>query len=991
MDAANRVKLSALALAGLVAACTGSAGKSGKPCTIVTSADGTSVLQCPDDGGTLALPGAVDASASTPGSCTVSAVDGGSQISCADGTKTFVPNGINGAPGASAESGKSCMVQDNADGTKTLTCPGEDGGMVTISVRSAQANFATLSDEDKAGLDMKIAVSGVTVPASNQPVVSLKVTDQWGNGIAGLPAGNFRFALLKLVPTTPAAGKPAPVGANGSANDTWVSYMAATPTSTAGTETAAATAAATNGVLKDNGDGTYVYTFTRKVTDAGVPYDANATHRLVILMYQTVNSLQVFAPVNFVKDFVPATGASVDGKNEKIDPAACAECHGSFRTKAGGTGAFHGGARYDFKTCVACHNDQRRNTALPGTGTTPSVDLDAPGVVGADGKWTGNAALVNGEAFINLPIMIHKIHMGEELTLKGGTYPGIAMPYETTYPQDIRNCDKCHRKVAMADNFKSKPSRRACGSCHDGTSFTFPAPAGRKTHVGGAATEDASCITCHPATGAKAPASIGVLDAHVSVIPPDPLSSFFGGTGSDASRRNAAWMPAAGNLPAGAAKIAYEIKSVERDTNGNPVMVFRFTKDGTPVVFNTYAAGSVTELMDDFIGSPSLQFAYAIPQDGIEKPADFNVAPSVYLRTLWGGAGTGGSAGTLAFDSATGYYTATLTGIVIPDNAVMLTGGIGYSYSLGSTTPLTQTNVPGFPYGDATVVTGCATSQKCGGLVVTAGDAWKTATGYTARRPIIDNAKCLACHEQLGVKPSFHVGQRNDGPTCAFCHLPNRTSSGWSASSGVFVHAIHGASIRSQDDNWHAACPPGTAFPATCSKENASPYYAKITYPGKLNNCSQCHAAGTFDFSASASAAALPNLLPITVAAGVLKPAISTSAYVTPLLSETGTDFGNVFSTGNITSGTVAGTACTTAAPCACTVAAPCVAADTTLVNSPVTSVCSSCHDSDNARTHFKMFGGSFYETRGTAKTKSEQCLMCHGPGSLASIAVVHR
>jgi OmcA/MtrC family decaheme c-type cytochrome len=485
--------------------------------------------------------------------------------------------------------------------------------------------------------------------------------------------------------------------------------------------------------------------------------------------------------------------------------------------------------------------------------------------------------------------------------------------------------------------------------------------------------------------------SVGVLDAHVSVIPPDPLSSFFGGTGSDASRRNAAWMPAAGNLPAGAAKIVYEIKSVERDANKNPVMVFRFTMDGKPVVFNTYAAGSVTELMDNFIGSPSLQFAYAIPQDGVAKPADFNVAPSVYLRTLWSGTGTGASAGKLTFDSTTGYYTATLTGTVIPDNALMLTGGVGYSYSLGSTTPLTQTNVPGYPYGDATVVKGCATGQKCGGLVVTAGDAWKTATGYTARRPIVENGKCTACHEQLGVKPSFHVGQRNDGPTCSFCHLPNRTSGGWSASSAVFVHGIHGAAVRSQDDNWHAACPAGTTFPDTCTKENAAPYYAKVTYPGKLNDCSQCHAVGTNDFSASASAAAVANLIPTTVAAGVLKPDISTSAYVAPLVPAAGTDFGNVFSTSNITSGTVAGTACTTAAPCVCTLAAPCAAADTTLVNSPVTAVCSACHDSANALSHFKMFGGSFYEARSTAKTKTEQCMMCHGPGAVAAIAKVHK
>jgi hypothetical protein len=38
-----------------------------------------------------------------------------------------------------------------------------------------------------------------------------------------------------------------------------------------------------------------------------------------------------------------------------------------------------------------------------------------------------------------------------------------------------------------------------------------------------------------------------------------------------------------------------------------------------------------------------------------------------------------------------------------------------------------------------------------------------------------------------------------------------------------------------------------------------------------------------------------------------------------------------------------------------------------------------------------QMMGGSFYETRAVAQTKAEQCLMCHGPGTVASIASVHQ
>jgi hypothetical protein len=124
-----------------------------------------------------------------------------------------------------------------------------------------------------------------------------------------------------------------------------------------------------------------------------------------------------------------------------------------------------------------------------------------------------------------------------------------------------------------------------------------------------------------------------------------------------------------------------------------------------------------------------------------------------------------------------------------------------------------------------------------------------------------------------------------------------------------------------------------------------------------------------------------------TVAAGVIKPNISTSPYV----KTDGTDYGNVFATSNVTSGTVGATACSTTAPCVCSLAVPCVAAATTLVKSPIAAACSSCHDSPTAISHMQMMGGSFYETRAAAQTKAEQCLMCHGPGTVASIAMVHQ
>jgi OmcA/MtrC family decaheme c-type cytochrome len=963
-----------------LAACGGAeVGPHSQSCTISRNDAGASILVCPDGTtATLSSPTVIGGTTN----CTIQAPDGGAKkILCSDGTEVVIPTS-----GGSA--GASCAVVSNGDGTSTMTCPGLDGGTVTLTVRNALSNFASKTADELAALDLKVTITSITIPATGKPVVAFKVTDMNSNdAIAGIPAVDMRFALLKLVPAA-------------KGNDTWVSYMAANANSTPGTETAAATASATNGALVDNGDGTYVYMFAKNVADAanaGTTYDQAATHRFAMQVSQTANGLQVFAPLNVVKDFIPATGQDVTGTTDKVDPAACLDCHSSFRAKAGGTGAFHGGARYDVRYCVACHNDQRRFTALSGTGTTAVVDLDAPGVVDpTTGQWAGTAALVNGEAFVNLPVFIHKIHMGEDLSLKGGTYSGISMPYETTYPQDIRNCDKCHRApAAMAGNFVTKPSRRACGSCHDGTSFAATLPAGRKLHTGGAQADDSACASCHPATAAKSQVGIGVLDAHVPIDVPNPTATWLGGTNANT---NASYLPVAGVLPTGAAKITYDVKSVARDANKNPSITFRFMKDDKAVVFNTYAAGTVTEIMDGFVNSPSVYFAFALPQDGIASPADFNASASGYIQSIWNGTATGSGGGTMVFDAASGYYTITLTGVVIPDTATMLTGGVGYTYSLSSAPPLTQINLPAYPYGDSTVIKNCIAGKMCGGLVVAALDMVKVASdaatgkAYAARRAIVSNEKCQKCHEQLGGKPSFHADQRNDAPTCAFCHNPNRTSSGWSASSSTFIHGIHGAAKRTVGFNWHAACPPGTSFAdGTCTLANADPYYAKVTYPGVLNNCQQCHLAGTYDFSATAAETALPNLLVSTVAANpsstaLLAADISTSPYVTP-----GSDYGLAYATANITSGTKNGVACTTAAPCICSLAAPCEAAPTTLVKSPITAACSTCHDSPTQISHMQQMGGTFYGTRAAALASPEKCMLCHGPETVAAIADVHK
>ena len=98
---------------------------------------------------------------------------------------------------------------------------------------------------------------------------------------------------------------------------------------------------------------------------------------------------------------------------------------------------------------------------------------------------------------------------------------------------------------------------------------------------------------------------------------------------------NSAWIASGssvGRMPAGAIVPTYEVQSVSRNASKQPVMVFRWLQNGTPVPINPFATAAVNpatgqkEMWDNFMGSPSAQFVYAVPQDGIAAPADFNAS-----------------------------------------------------------------------------------------------------------------------------------------------------------------------------------------------------------------------------------------------------------------------------------------------------------------------------------------------------------------------------
>ena len=856
-----------------------------------------------------------------------------------------------------------CRGTTGQNGSNGTT--GTNGGNGTPGATYA-IDVTTLTPAEWSGTTFNATITSVSMGAA--PVINFKVTDGHNVPLKGLSnftsktataafAGypNLAFSIAKLVP-----------GANGSPNY-WVNYIVTgNPTAAAPTTWIPGKPSTDNtGTLVDNGDGTYKYTFRRDITQAqaaldaftytgnnvkadlgNVTYDSTLTHRITLFVggpargtgtapdrvFNTPDgsdsgkvSVYPLNPANTLYDFIPTTGAPVTSVNEQREITSvdkCFTCHAKFE--------FHASGRQDTRYCVMCHTDQRKYS-------NPEATTTATG-------YSGTTYKIANRAVGDFPAFIHRLHKGDELDKTGYNYANVLFN-EVTYPQDHRNCVKCHSAsttTPQGDNWSNKPSRFACGGCHDGVDWVTGDAHGMGAAQGGPQLNDQNCAQCHDAAAIKV--------YHIPVSPSNPAFATGGYT-------NGSYLAAfSNNLPVGAIKVTYDLKSVALDATGHPVFTFRILQNGLRADFNTF--GVKTELWDNYVGSPSVYMSFAVPQDGILTPADKNATASAYIKKVWNGTATGTAAGTLSTPDASGYYTLTMTGVAIPANATMVTGGLGYTYNKNSQ-PLTQTNVTAGPVSNPTLYAYDPITML-GGLSVPAPNVWKAVTGQTARRTIVSSQKCNDCHAVLGVFTghAYHAGERNNAESCHFCHNPNQTSSGWSANASTFIHGIHGGSKRTVPFTWHAT--------------TATDTFANVTYPGILNNCEACHVPGSYDFSNSINANAIPNMLLTTVAKGKYDGASPTAFTLSPyIVADNVTDYG-------IGASYSAGTGVLTPA------------ASTTLVNSPLTASCVSCHDSTLAIAHMRGNGGSFYEPRATALTKLEQCFLCHSSGKIADTKTVH-
>ena len=870
---------------------------------------------------------------------------------------------------------------------------------------TAIVNIAALTPQAWESAEWKSAVTKVTVAGA--PVVEFTLSDALGNPVAGLEKltsksstatvaqyPNVSFSLAKMVPSTPA--KPS----------TWVSYIVTTvpTTTTAAAPTRPSTDSTGSLAAVADKPGSYRYTFFRDVTTIKTQVDGmtvsgtnnkaqlvdltwapNLHHRLTIQISgaapgtgsntatgaQTRPAVNMANPINVTFDFIPATGrelAATELTREDVNIDSCNTCHGKL--------AIHGGsARVEARYCVVCHTDQRgygfanvASTAgkFPALTETRTVN-PATGITSF--SYSPETRIADGEVLGNFTTLIHKIHQGHTLAKQNYHYAGQALNNKgfSKLGGGQRMCTTCHDgKIApTAENHVKLPTRTSCGACHDGIKWdtgsgstladaaaatAVGSVAATSGHRGGPAADDANCASCHT------PTFIRISHRMENITKNNPT------------------------ITDGLASFTYEIRSATVNAANDVTIEFGIKQRSAPSTTDTLvtlvaAAPSVSNSLAGFTGGPSFLLPYAMSQDGITTPVDYNnlgrpqAQPrSVSIASLLS-TNNAANGGVVASTTNPGYYVATLR------------GSGQWSYPVSA--KMRAVALQGY-YSQITAPASAAAPNGRHAISVV-----RAVAGDTARRIVVDSNKCANCHEWL----EAHGGNRVLEPqVCVACHAPGMATSGRGISDAFLgTYSFNIAQTRILTDWGFNKSLPNAAlkFPVTSNnfkdmihgihagRDRVTPFqdardstsrgvidlldFRRMDFPGKLNHCETCHVTAvttdqkTYNFVPNNSLVSVYESVDATYAAA------NVTSSATPLMAK------NSLSS----------------------------ASPTDVVTTPFAASCVSCHDRPAAKAHITLNGGVVNGTRAGARPTGvedvESCAVCHGPGREFDTASVHR
>ena len=687
---------------------------------------------------------------------------------------------------------------------------GQDMAQVKSSISAAAAlagNDTSNALNPSSAFDVAQAAGVPAVKVAGPPVVNFVVVSG-GKPLQGLKITDVRFAIAKLVQ-----------GENGEP-DQWVNYVSNTVPSCATRskpscppgvvpvlDSAEQASTDVGGSLSYNPSGFYTYTFKTDITKVpGIAFEPGRTHRVGIqLSYKNADGELV--RVNPYFDFVLVNGQSVPvidaNKTRKMaDVSSCNSCHDRL--------ALHGGGRVDTQYCVMCHN--------PGT-----VDPES-----------GHN--------LNMATMVHTIHAGKKLKRETGRdytiwgYKDAKHDFsEVGFPQDLRNCTKCHDgsnpKTPQGDNWKTVVSKEACLTCHvstEGSSWQKShQQAATKLRGAGAKPLDLTnqqCYQCHAATDTAGK--------------PNPMSS-----------ERVHWNQNEEN----AAKYKFNIDGVK------VLQVPSQSLEGKVQVQYSLTDPTSNNLPYKLEGDPRFKGLrlYVGYQNLLGQPAGVTEFTS-YNN---GGNNARVDASTGANDGKN-RYTAVVT---LPANSnIAVAKGTARVITHGAVSEERLDVKSGEP---RKPVPGAA---RVNVLVQNAWLDFALTGELTPRRAVVSNDKCNACHGALGATSgsnllanAFHGGARTIVQACVVCHDANRSSAtkmtngrDWQESYQFkrMIHGIHGNAKRLYpfthgnkvvgafcNDKNPASKPPLCDPQLKLADTDLENYAAEVTWPGVGIDCNACH------------------------------------------------------------------------------------------------------------------------------------------------------
>ncbi len=352
------------------------------------------------------------------------------------------------------------------------------------------------------------------------------------------------------------------------------------------------------GTLTPGSAGNYTYTMKAQ---APAGFDPTVTTTVAVNGIRDLTQFNLgtsYAGTTF--NFVP-NGAAVTVTRDVIRTESCNTCHDQL--------VFHGGHAFGVNECVLCHQPQNQD---PTTGNT-----------------------------LDLKVMAHKIHMGSSLPSVVGTSTKPGVPYQiagfggrlsdfstVVDPASAQRCEVCHTQTdstlkttggAQATAYLTKPSRAACGACHDDVNF-----ATGTNHPGGFQADDNQCANCHVPQG-ETPFDASIKGAHVvandtpATYPqnPDTLISSIVVTITGVSSTKAGQKPV----------VAYTVKDINgknialndstlediQFTMAGPTNDYGYTSFGSDVTTPGYVGEDGTKGTCDTSGNCTYTFQHAIP------------------------------------------------------------------------------------------------------------------------------------------------------------------------------------------------------------------------------------------------------------------------------------------------------------------------------------------------------------------------------------------